>query len=188
MVADKLLAGIRARIVDPSRRIDMDTVHSPPLYVTASHDAVDAAERELGFPVVGLLRRLYTEVANGGFGPGAGILGVDGGHVDECGRHMSALYAELRKQWWPEGLVPLCDWGGGAWGCVDGHSRIVTMDEQGPTGTSYTLHTWMEAWILDVDLLMETFEFDSGTMVNPFTKKPMMVKRRGRARGERSGP
>jgi hypothetical protein len=188
MTADELIVGIRGRITDPSRRTDMTTEEAPPLYATASMEALEIAENELGFPIVGLLRRLYTEVANGGFGPGEGILGIADGHGDADGRPVSALYAELRAQGWPEGLVPLCDWGCGAWACVDEHGRVVTMDEHGPTKTSYTLHSWLEAWLSGVDLLAGTFELVDDVMVNPFTKEPMVVKRRGRARGEGSSP
>jgi len=46
----------------------------PPLR-PASPEAVDEAEEAFGFPLPGLLRRLYAEVGNGGFGPGYGIPG-----------------------------------------------------------------------------------------------------------------
>ena len=36
----------------------------------------------LGFHLPPLLRELYTQVANGGFGPGYGILGLEGGFAD----------------------------------------------------------------------------------------------------------
>jgi len=56
----------------------------PPL-APASAEAVADAERRLGHRLPPLLRRLYREVANGGFGPGYGILGVAGGHPDDLG-------------------------------------------------------------------------------------------------------
>jgi hypothetical protein len=36
----------------------------------------------LGFPLPPLLRELYTQVGNGGFGPGYGIFGLEGGYID----------------------------------------------------------------------------------------------------------
>ncbi|MGH4031337.1 hypothetical protein ACQB60_20655 [Actinomycetota bacterium Odt1-20B] len=45
----------------------------------ATEAAVTEAELVIGFPLPPLLRRLYLEVANGGFGPGEGIVGVRGG-------------------------------------------------------------------------------------------------------------
>jgi hypothetical protein len=45
----------------------------------ATVDAVGEVEGQIGCPLPPLLRRLYLEVANGGFGPGGhGILGVRG--------------------------------------------------------------------------------------------------------------
>jgi hypothetical protein len=183
MTEQELVEAIRTRIVAPAKRIDMTTVDTPPLYAAASTTAVEAAEAQVGFNLPALLRRLYTEVGNGGFGPSAGLVGVERGHPDVNGRNISALYADLRAQGWPEGLLPLCDWGGGAWACVDPDTRIVTMDESGPTKTCYTLASWLEAWVSGVDLTAETFEFVDVFMTNPFTKKPMAVKRRGRAKG-----
>jgi hypothetical protein len=57
------------------------------------------------------------------------------------------------------------------------------MDEAGLMPTRNTLSSWLEAWVSGVDLIMETFEFFDATVTNPFTKKPMAVKRRGRAKG-----
>jgi hypothetical protein len=183
MTEEELLEAIRKRVTHPQKRIDMTTVDTPPLYGATSTRALDAAEAQVGFPLPALLRRLYTEVGNGGFGPSAGLIGVDRGHSDVEGRSLSALYVDLRAQGWPEGLLPLSDWGCGAWACIDGGGRIVTMDETGPTMTSFTLASWLEAWVSGVDLLAETFEFEDVIMTNPFTKKPMAVKRRGRAKG-----
>ncbi|MDX6329418.1 MAG: hypothetical protein QOI83_1801 [Streptomycetaceae bacterium] len=41
---------------------------------SATPEAVAEAEEVIGFPLPPLLRRLYLEVANGGFGPDEGIL------------------------------------------------------------------------------------------------------------------
>lgn len=45
----------------------------------ATEDQIRETEQQLGFPLPPLLRLLYTEVANGGFGPGLGIVGTPGG-------------------------------------------------------------------------------------------------------------
>lgn len=183
MTEQELLDAIRNRSVDPKKRIDMTTVDPPPLYAPASTKALDAAEAQVGVVLPALLRRLYTEVGNGGYGPSGGLIGVDGGHTDAAGRNIGALYADLRAQGWPEGLLPLGDWGCGAWACIDRDGRIVTMDESGPTSTGYTLLSWLEAWVSGVDLSAETFELVDGIMTDPFTQKPIAVKHRGRAKG-----
>lgn len=52
------------------------------LYPPTTMMIVEAAEKTLGFSLPPLLRDLYTQVANGGFGPGYGIFGLDGGYAD----------------------------------------------------------------------------------------------------------
>ncbi len=49
-------------------------------YPKAGEEQVQATEAALGFPLPPLMRTLYAEVANGGFGPGAGISGTLGGY------------------------------------------------------------------------------------------------------------
>jgi len=51
----------------------------------ADPGVVAAAEAEVGFGFPDLLRRMYLEVANGGFGPCYGLLGLDGGATDDIG-------------------------------------------------------------------------------------------------------
>lgn len=46
----------------------------------ASEEQLHTTEAALGFPLPPLLRGLYAHVANGGFGPGAGIRGAIGGY------------------------------------------------------------------------------------------------------------
>jgi hypothetical protein len=47
----------------------------------ATEDQIRETEQQLGFPLPPLLRLLYTEIANGGFGPGLGIVGTPGGFL-----------------------------------------------------------------------------------------------------------
>jgi SMI1/KNR4 family protein SUKH-1 len=73
----------------------------PPL-TPATLEAVQAAERDFGYPLPSLLRRLYLEVANGGFGPGYGLF------------RLPLAANEWKPEWWPDmppSLLPLCHWG-----------------------------------------------------------------------------
>lgn len=83
----------------------------------ASRDAVAEAEAALAYPLPPLLRRLYLEVGNGGFGPGYGVLGVSVGHRDDNGRTAVAV----RNGWvgLPPALLPICHWGCGIYSLVD---------------------------------------------------------------------
>ena len=115
----------------------------PPL-TPASPAAVEEAEGLLGHPLSLLLRRLYLEVGNGGFGPGYGILGVRGGHPEIPGDdyHHTAvdLYRQARSgsftAWrrMPAGLLPVCYWGCGIFSLVDCADREATMWAWDPKG------------------------------------------------------
>ncbi|MEP7123457.1 MAG: SMI1/KNR4 family protein [Byssovorax sp.] len=186
MTADELIVAIRIRIADPDQRIAMRTVPPPPLFGVVAASALEKTEADLGFRIPVLLRRLYSEVGNGGFGPGAGMLGVEGGYCDSEGRTLAPCYLEFKSWGWPDGLLPLWDWGGGALSCVDSLSadeRIVTHDESGPVVTRFTLLSWLESWVDGVDLWREIYEMESGVLTNPFTHAPVVVARRGRAKG-----
>lgn len=102
---------------------------SPP----ASEEAVVATERRLGFTLPHTLRECYLNVANGGFGPGYGVMGVEGGFTDDLGNTVADLFESYRQPdpedptWhWPESLLPICHWG-----CVV-YSAIDCSREPGP--------------------------------------------------------
>ena len=87
---------------------------------------LELAESSLGFPLPQLLKRLYLEIANGGFGPGYGLMGLVSGFRDDCGDTALESY-ELRVEpdpaepgWnWPAGLLPICTWGCAIYSCID---------------------------------------------------------------------
>ena len=124
----------------------------------ATSDDVAAAERALGMPLPPLLRRLYTEVADGGFGPGTGLLSVEA-LVRET-RALRRGDVLPRNRTWPPALVPLLDRDPG-WLCVDaGSGAIVEWDPEDleeRTGEerfrrSFTeiapsLEAWLEKWL-----------------------------------------
>jgi hypothetical protein len=94
-----------------------------------------------------------------------------------------STYEKLRLGSWPEKLIPVWDWGGAAWSCVDVDGQIVTHDESGPTLTAFTTRTWLSAWVGGVDLWKEIYDDRDATIVNPFTRKPIATKVRGTAKG-----
>jgi hypothetical protein len=71
----------------------------PPLLV-ATPQAIALAEVALRYSLPTLLRRLYLEVGNGGFGPGYGVLGLQGGHLDDKALFRQGLtFAGLLERW-----------------------------------------------------------------------------------------
>jgi hypothetical protein len=75
---------VRARIQDPrlTTTVSKFSPRRGELYPPAPPLLLEATEARLGFRLPPLLRELYTEVANGGFGPGYGIFGLEGGFSD----------------------------------------------------------------------------------------------------------
>jgi hypothetical protein len=57
-----------------------DPARSGFLFPLATDEQVRATEQRLGIALPVLLRQLYQQVANGGFGPGTGLRGVAGGY------------------------------------------------------------------------------------------------------------
>jgi hypothetical protein len=128
----------------------------PPL-TPATREAIDEAERVLGFPLPGLLRRLYLDVGNGGFGPGYGILGVRGGHRDDLGGTAIDLYRRWHAESRPlaDGLLPICHWGCGISSFIDCTTDEAAMWACDPNPgidddlfrEPMTFTTWLERWV-----------------------------------------
>jgi hypothetical protein len=52
--------------------------------------------------------------------------------------------------------------------------------------TGHTLNSWLSAWLAGVDLFEEMFEpGPTRPGINPFTKKPIVIKGVGKPRGAR---
>ncbi|MEU3516730.1 SMI1/KNR4 family protein [Streptomyces sp. NPDC006654] len=88
----------------------------------ASPEAVAEAERVIGYSLPPLLRRLYLEVANGGFGPRGGILGVPGGEWRGDWADITDAYQAFSSapdNSVPSGLIWLFEWGDAIWSLVD---------------------------------------------------------------------
>jgi hypothetical protein len=138
----------------------------PDLLPPATTESVQAAEALVGFRFPPLLIRLWTEVANGGFGPGYGLLGVEGGFPfdDHGGLTIAENYRSCTTGW-PRKLLPICDWGcfnESAIDCSTPEGGIVDLPENvivdmqmtgnDPPPKGMTFAQWMEAWVDGVDL------------------------------------
>ena len=111
---DRALAATRSGRVDPDIHAKADQIEtamstpvSRPLPSPAEETAIAAAEAALGVALPPQLRRIYSEGADGGFGPGLGRLALSG---------RGGRYGELRAgdelprgRKWPVGLLPVVD-------------------------------------------------------------------------------
>jgi hypothetical protein len=138
---------------------------SPP----ATPEQVQASQRRLGFSLPVPLRQVVMQVANGGFGPGYGLLGLEGGATDDLGDTAVDSYL-VRRSWdgqqgwrWPERLVPICTWGCGIYTCMICEQgsiggRLVRYDPDFEDelwqfrGEGRTVAQWLGAWLDGQDL------------------------------------
>jgi hypothetical protein len=151
---------------------------SPPL----SDASIGAIEAGLSLSLPSLLTALYTEIGNGGFGPGDGNFQRDGillpiTHSPTIHRLCVVdFYLALREPdstnslWnWPFGLLPFCDWGCGIYACVNcvaENTPVIVYDSNHhisgqvnppalmPHTTS--LAAWLRGWVQGQDLWSET--------------------------------
>ena len=148
-------------------------VAAPP----ATEAQVATAEERLGFRLPDLLRQVYQEVGNGGFGPGRGLFGLPPARADTpesvVGRYTRLRQARATSPW-PAGLIPICEWGSGIASCLDctrPEATVVRLDPNMPKGDvaqrvprsrhydragqvgdacwveAASLAAWLEAWV-----------------------------------------
>jgi SMI1 / KNR4 family (SUKH-1) len=140
-------------IDDLLRRVSVKAgVPGEPLPPPATTEEVAQTESALGFELPSTLARLYSEVANGGFGPDYQLFPLRGE-----GRTAVNVYREERsisesggEVHWPAGVLPILDWGCGMYAAVDCRSPEGTVLIFEPNGVD---GDWHHAWYLDSESL-----------------------------------
>jgi hypothetical protein len=123
----------------------------------AAETTLGAAEAKLGFALPPPLRRVYAEVANGGFGPGAGLLPVEDAvttYLDKVSNPWG------RSMAWPPELLPIQDVDPGLVSIDVNTGRILDWDPEELTERSSertwqasftevasSLEAWLEDWV-----------------------------------------
>jgi hypothetical protein len=106
----------------------MTTPVEVPVRPPASETEIRRVEGELGFALPAALRRVYAEVADGGFGPGGGIAPLDG--VLDAYRDLRSGAVLPRDRAWPDGLLPVVERDPG-WDCVDAATgKVIAWDPE----------------------------------------------------------
>jgi hypothetical protein len=146
-------------------------------FAPASQEQLAATEAALEFPLPPVLRALYGQLANGGFGPAYGLRGAIGGFVG-TGTMVEqyqwtlegtqpvelASYADgwqesdgrrsltLARDQWPTRLLPLCEWGCAVEICLDCSGGQVLRVAPVQDGYCFTfqaasLEEWLQQWM-----------------------------------------
>ena len=149
----------------------------------ASEDAICLTETELGFRMPDLLRNCLMNVANGGFGPGYGFVGVANGYESDFGS-LFKTYKQIRGDQelvgcqWPSQLLPFCEWGNAIFSCVDCSSlEIWTFRDFELKRMNYSFSEFIERWLSgETSQLVESGgRRRSVTIRNPFTGDDTIV-------------
>ena len=134
----------------------------------ASPRELAEAEERIGFVLPSLLRSLYSEIANGGFGPGYGFIGLitrvplgrfEGDSAVELFQAFRSGDPEKPDWSWPGRLIPGCDWGCAIRSCIDCSDPqlpVIRFDPNEPehqcSHESPSLAQWLEDWLEGKDL------------------------------------
>lgn len=168
--ASGLIEQLKERATRGELTADSELADGP--FQPLSEEQITAAEAELGFRLPATLRRVYREVANGGFGPSYGLLGLKGGLLNEDRCDAVGRYLGYREpcpddeHWhWPEGLLPVGHLGCAMYLCVDCSQEdgpVIWFEpnphEKGkPWDDSFiplaaSTETWLRAWLDGEDL------------------------------------
>ena len=141
----------------------------------ASEKQLQETEDILGFSLPSILRELYTQIANGGFGPAYGLRGIQDGNPQRGGTipefFLSRADADIvffdlegdevqpEKDFfflysqWPHSLIPLIDWGCGqeiSIDCTNGHILQCAPWDESRYQLVYladSLEEWLQRWL-----------------------------------------
>src|SRR5688500_14054929 len=125
-MSDSLLLAIQRRARDASAATDNPGHSNSVARSVADEQALARAEQSISQRLPSFLRSVYSEVGDGGLGPGYGLLPLfqlgEEAHEDSVVglyKAFCGVDAEDAAWRWPHRLVPFCDWGCAIRSCVD---------------------------------------------------------------------
>lgn len=132
-----------------------------------SLDELELAEQKLGFQLPSLLRALYLQIGNGGFGPGYGLIslndmGAKNYHINLVDGYLLGInFVQADYPSWPRQFITVCNWGDNITSMVNWTTPLSPVYrfngdkyDTGPFESaikleSLSLQTWLEDWLND---------------------------------------
>lgn len=163
-----LLKKIQSRALNPHTRIDMDIgVHElPPIL---SEENIQQFENKIGYVLPDILKQLFLQIGNGGFGPGYGLFPLIS-DKEENMLDFSQDFVSCGFEFWKPSHIPLVHWGCGIYTFMDleqPHANLQVFDGSnydeeipefnGVFEIPHTLDSFLQAWVNEVDLWKEMF-------------------------------
>jgi hypothetical protein len=150
---DSFVAAVRTHVQKLQRgeveSEDARSLEHPPF----TEGTIAAIEERFGYPLPPAVRALYTRLANGGFGPAYGLLGLRGGPRQEDGADALDQYESYRRRGvgpdgqWPGGLLPIVHLGCAMFFCVDCTTPEGNMVWFEPNAHDWVSGSWTQCFI-----------------------------------------
>lgn len=119
---DSIIETLQVTAHRATARTDESEANGPAVFPVASDQDIEHAESRLGFQLPLLLRRIYSEIGNGGPAVKPGISGLPSGfEPNGCDDNVVDFYLTLiayDQDTWPRRLLSFCDWGCNMYSCV----------------------------------------------------------------------
>jgi hypothetical protein len=157
----QLIDRIKKRVYrDPERATTMaERGYPSDFYPPVTPAQIQAAEQTIKMPLPALIRELYLQVGNGGFGPGYGITGLEDG-FPIFGKTLveatllSREYVERDEEWyWQDSYLMYGYWGCSVTTVVDCaylSLPVYSYDSmRRDTHSAKTLRRWWQDWLDD---------------------------------------
>jgi hypothetical protein len=162
MTTNEIIARLHEIAFDPQLATDQgfdegwvnSSTGEPTVFIAdppASLEALERVESKLGFRLPDLLRRIYLEVGDGGFGPGYGLLALE--RYKHC--DLSYLEAAITVKELGKAFVPVTYWGCSvfSYAKLEPPHAVYIMDWDGQDGD----HPLEEYMYLQADSLEDFF-------------------------------
>ena len=130
-----------------------DLGHRGMRLLPASVAAVAEAENVMGLALPPVLRRVYLEVADGGFGHGYGAQSMPGGRPYGDWQNVVEAWQSLNSSpsiSFPRWLMPLTDWGCAIWSLVDCRDDFGYVWGFDPNGGPESALYWTEQTVAEL--------------------------------------